>query len=45
MSRMLGGLTGDCYGAANEVVEVVSLTAAVALIPYGWLAPMTGWLP
>jgi adenosylcobinamide-GDP ribazoletransferase len=39
ISRLLGGLTGDTYGAANELVEVVGLMAAVALLPQGWLAP------
>ena len=40
MTRMLGGLTGDAYGAINEVVEVVVLIAAVALLPYGWVEPL-----
>lgn len=31
MARRLGGLTGDCYGALNEVVEAGVLTAAVAV--------------
>ena len=42
MSKMLGGLTGDTYGAINELVEVAALAAAVALIPHGWLAPLPG---
>lgn len=37
MSRMLDGLTGDCYGAVNEIAEVVVLIAAVAMLPYGVL--------
>ena len=37
MSRMLDGLTGDCYGAANETAEVAILIAAVAMLPYGLL--------
>ena len=40
MARMLGGLTGDTYGATNEITEVVSLVAAVALLPYGWIEPL-----
>jgi adenosylcobinamide-GDP ribazoletransferase len=40
MSRMLGGLTGDTYGAANEIVEVVGLMAAVALLTQGWMVPL-----
>ena len=38
MSRMLDGLTGDCYGAANKTAEVAILIAAVAMLPYGLLA-------
>ena len=41
MSRMLGGLTGDTYGAVNEITEAVTLAAAVALLPTGLLGPMT----
>ena len=37
MTRSLGGLTGDCYGATNEVCEVAVLAAALALARYGWL--------
>ncbi|HZA25213.1 MAG TPA: hypothetical protein VFA32_21900 [Dehalococcoidia bacterium] len=37
---MLGGLTGDTYGAANEIIEVVGLMAAVALLTQGWLGPL-----
>ena len=40
MSRMLGGLTGDTYGATNEIIEVVGLVAAVALLPHGWIQPV-----
>ena len=31
MSRMLGGLTGDTYGAVNEILEVTVLVFAAAL--------------
>ena len=47
MANMLGGLTGDTYGAINELVEVAALAAAVAVIPHGWLEPLPrllGWL-
>lgn len=40
ISKMLGGLTGDAYGATNEIVEVIGLGAAVALLPYGWIEPL-----
>jgi len=40
MTRILGGLTGDIYGATNELAEVTVLIAAVALLPYGLLKPL-----
>ena len=40
ISRMLGGLVGDAYGAANEVSEAAALLLAVALIPHGLVAPL-----
>ena len=40
MVRVLGGLTGDCYGTTNEVSEVAALAAAVALAHQGWLEPL-----
>ena len=43
-SRQLGGgLTGDCYGAANEIVETAALVAMVSIAPYPWFAPL--WTP
>jgi cobalamin synthase len=39
MSRMLGGLTGDTYGAINELAEVTVLMAGVAMLPHGWIGP------
>ena len=33
ISRMLGGLTGDTYGAINEVAEATLLVIAVAVLP------------
>ena len=40
MAKLLGGLTGDAYGATNEVTEVAALMAAVALARYGLLEPL-----
>ena len=37
MASKLGGLTGDTYGAVNEVIAALSLLAAVAVMPHGWL--------
>ncbi len=40
--RLGGGLTGDCYGATNEIMETVSLTMLMALLalPYHGLDPV-----
>lgn len=38
--RALGGVTGDCLGAANQAVEVATLAAFAALLPV-LLAPAT----
>ena len=40
MVALLGGLTGDTYGAANEVIEVAALVTAVALVPQGLVQPL-----
>jgi adenosylcobinamide-GDP ribazoletransferase len=40
MTKALGGLTGDTYGAINEIAEVTVLAAAVALAVRGWLEPL-----
>ena len=40
MTRAFGGLTGDCYGAVNEVSEVAVLAGAVALAHQEWLIPI-----
>jgi len=40
MENLLGGLTGDSYGAINEVTEVGILVAAVALLPHGMIEPL-----
>jgi adenosylcobinamide-GDP ribazoletransferase len=36
---LLGGMTGDTYGAVNELAEASVLITAVALVPYGWINP------
>ena len=40
---LIGGLTGDAYGATNELMEVAGLVGSVLLLPYGILGPLT-WL-
>ena len=40
MAAMLGGLTGDTYGATNELAETATLLAAVGLVPHGWIEPL-----
>jgi len=40
ISRMLGGLTGDTYGAINEVTEVFVLIIAVAIVPHLVIQPI-----
>ena len=37
MAGMIGGLTGDTYGATNELAEAAALIAAVGLLPHGWI--------
>ena len=38
-----GGLTGDCYGATNEITETAVLVAMAVIAPYPWFAPL--WTP
>ena len=40
MTSALGGMTGDTYGATNEIIEVAGLVASVALLPHGWIEPL-----
>ena len=40
MAKSLGGLTGDTYGATNEVIETAVIIAAVALAGQEWLKPL-----
>lgn len=42
ISRMLGGMTGDAYGAVNEVAEITVLLVGVALVR---LLPQVYWTP
>ncbi len=44
MAKSLGGLTGDTYGATNEIIEMAVILAQTALIPYGWLEPLPDFL-
>lgn len=37
MTRSLGGLTGDSYGALGETAEVVTLLGLAALHHHGWI--------
>ena len=40
LTRQLGGgLTGDCYGATNELTESIALIVAVVLVAQGWFGP------
>ncbi len=40
MAGRLGGLTGDTYGAINEIAEAAALLAAAAMLPHGWIEPL-----
>ena len=40
IARTLGGLTGDAYGATNEIIETVVLIVATALATQEWLEPL-----
>jgi adenosylcobinamide-GDP ribazoletransferase len=44
MSKRLGGLTGDTYGAINEVMEVLTLLLATIMASTGYLHPLLSWL-
>ena len=39
VTAMIGGMTGDTYGATNEIAEVVIIMAGVVMLPYGLLGP------
>jgi adenosylcobinamide-GDP ribazoletransferase len=40
ITKLLGGLTGDTYGAINELTEVFVLIIAVVILPYLALQPI-----
>ena len=40
MAKALGGLTGDTYGATNEIIETTVIIAATALAAQEWLEPL-----
>jgi adenosylcobinamide-GDP ribazoletransferase len=40
MAKSLGGLTGDTYGATNEIIETTVIIVATALATHGWLEPL-----
>ena len=40
MAKSLGGLTGDTYGATNEVIEMTVIIVAAALAAEEWLEPL-----
>ena len=40
IAKTLGGLTGDAYGATNEIIETVVLIVATALATQEWLDPL-----
>lgn len=40
ISRMLNGLTGDTYGAINDVIEACLLVIAAAIVPHWTLLPV-----
>ena len=44
IAAKLGGLTGDSYGAINEVIETLALMALVAMASHGWVEPLTSLL-
>jgi len=40
MAKALGGLTGDTYGATNEIIETAVIIVATALAAQEWLEPL-----
>ena len=40
IAKSLGGLTGDTYGATNEITETTVIIAATALAAQNWLEPL-----
>ena len=44
MAKSLGGLTGDAYGATNEIIEMTVIIVATALAAQEWLEPLPSLL-
>ena len=44
IAKSLGGLTGDTYGATNEIIETTVIIGAAALATQEWLEPLTDLL-
>ena len=40
IAKTLGGLTGDAYGATNEIIETTVIIVATALATQEWLEPL-----
>ena len=40
MVKSLDGLTGDTYGATNEIIEMAVILVATALVEHEWLEPL-----
>ena len=40
IAKTLGGLTGDAYGATNEIIETIVIIGATALATQEWLEPL-----
>ena len=40
MAKSLGGLTGDTYGATNEIIEMAVILVATVLVEHEWLEPL-----
>ena len=40
IAKTLGGLTGDAYGATNEIIETTVIIVATALATHEWLEPL-----
>tara|TARA_B100000929_G_scaffold286392_1_gene271395 strand:+ start:55 stop:822 length:768 start_codon:yes stop_codon:yes gene_type:complete len=44
IAKSLGGLTGDTYGATNEIIETTVIIGATAFATQGWLEPLSDLL-
>ena len=41
IAKSLGGLTGDAYGATNEIIEAIVIIVATAIAAHEWLEPLS----